>query len=122
METNLKISDAEWEVMKIIWDNPYCSAGMIIDKLDNVKDWKPKTVKTLIKRLSVKGIIGFEPEGREYRYYPLLGEDECVKMEKESFLKRVYRGSRKAMLISLIDEELTNEDIEELKHILNERK
>jgi BlaI family penicillinase repressor len=123
MEENPRISDAEWEVMKVIWDNPNCTAGFVIEALKDFRDWKPKTIKSLIKRLTDKGILSFEPDGREYRYYPLISEKECVKSERDSFLQRVYRGSKKAMLLNFIDEnELSNEDIEELKRILDERK
>lgn len=123
MDVSPRISDSEWEVMKIIWDNPNCTAGFVIDSLKDLKEWKPKTIKTLIKRLTDKGVLSFEPDGREYKYYSLISEKQCVKLERESFLQRVYRGSKKAMLLNFIDEnDLSEEDIEELKRILNERK
>lgn len=123
MFNNLKISDSEWEVMKIIWKYPYCTASKVIESLEDSKEWKPKTVKSLIKRLVDKNILGFEQEGREYKYYPLVNEDECVKIESESFLERVYRGSLKNMLLNFLENDnLSKEDIEELTKILNERK
>lgn len=122
MENISRISDAEWEVMKIIWNNPNCTSGQVLEALKGKKDWNPKTVRTLIKRLVDKQILGYEPFGREYKYYPLVKEEECVKQESHSFLNRVYRGSLKTMLLNFIDEEsLSKEDIEELKDILNKR-
>ena len=53
-----KISDAEWEIMKIIWKNPNCTAMYIIDQLKDSKEWKPKTIKSLIGRLLNKNILG----------------------------------------------------------------
>ncbi|WMJ85537.1 BlaI/MecI/CopY family transcriptional regulator [Anaerocolumna sp. MB42-C2] len=123
METAAKISDSEWEVMKIIWKNPNCTALDIIEQLKDSQKWKPKTVKTLIRRLIDKNIIGFEQYGREYKYYSLVNEDECRKAESDSFLQRVYSGSLKSMLLNLIEKEnLSKEDLEDLKSILNERK
>lgn len=123
MSYNSKISDAEWEVMKIIWKNPYCTASTVIDSLKDHKEWKPKTIKTLIRRLLEKEVIGFEPFGREYKYYPLVNEEHCVKEESKSFLQRVYRGSLKSMLLNFIeDDNLSKEDVEELTRILKERK
>lgn len=123
MSYNSKISDAEWEVMKIIWKNPYCTASRVIDSLKDHKEWKPKTIKTLIRRLLEKEVIGFEPFGREYKYYPLINEEDCVKEESKSFLQRVYRGSLKSMLLNFIeDDNLSKEDVEELTRILKERK
>lgn len=123
MENTSKISDSEWEIMKIIWKNPNCTAMDIIEQLKDSKKWKPKTVKTLIRRLIDKNIIGFEQFGREYKYYSLVNEDECRKAESESFLQKVYNGSLKSMLLNYIEKEnLSKEDIEDLKSILNERK
>ena len=118
-----KISKAEWEIMKIIWKNPNCTAMDIIEKLKDSKEWKPKTIKTLIRRLFDKNIIGYEQFGREYKYYSLVNEEECRKTESVSFLQKVYSGSLKAMVLNFIEEDnLSKEDIEDLKSILNERK
>lgn len=123
MEHISKISDSEWEIMKVIWKEPNCTAQFIIGQLKDTQKWKPKTIKTLISRLIDKNIIGFEQFGREYKYYSLVNEDECRKAESESFLHKVYSGSLKSMLLNFIEEEnLSKEDIEDLKSILNERK
>lgn len=123
MGTISKISDAEWEIMKIIWKKPNCTAMDIIEQLKDSKEWKPKTIKTLIRRLLDKNIIGYKQFGREYKYFSLVNEDECRKIESVSFLQKVYSGSLKAMVLNFIEEDnLSKEDIEDLKSILNERK
>lgn len=114
-----KISETEWKVMKIIWNNPYITANEVVDILDNYVEWKPKTVKTLLNRLLNKGVIHFEKEGREYKYYPLVSEEECIKEENKSFLDRVYNGAFKTMIANFIENQnLTKEDIDDLKKIL----
>jgi len=123
MENYSKISDAEWHVMKVIWKNPYCTASEVIKALEGYKEWKPKTVKTLIRRLVEKQVLGYEVSGREYKYYSLINEQECIKSESNSFLQRIYRGSIKALLLNYIeDNNLSKEDIEELSNLLKERK
>lgn len=118
-----KISDTEWKVMKIIWSKPYITANEVVDMLDDVVEWKPKTVKTLLNRLLNKGAINFEKDGREYKYYPLLSEEECIKEENKNFLSRVYDGAFKNMIVNFIeDQNLTKDDIEELKKILEKNK
>lgn len=117
-----RISEAEWEVMKIIWSKSPIPANQVIEALSDSIDWKPKTVKTLISRLVKKHALGYTQENRIYYYYPLVDEDECLKAESQSFLNRVYGGALKPMLINFLREEkLTPEEIEELKCILNER-
>ena len=114
-----KISETEWKVMRIIWSNPYITANEVIDILDNSVEWKPKTVKTLLNRLLNKGAIDFEKEGREYKYYPLVSEDQCIKEENKSFLDRVYNGAFKTMIANFIeDQTLSKDDINDLKKLL----
>lgn len=118
-----KISEAEWEVMKTIWENNPCTSNQVIERLKDTTDWMPKTIKTLITRLVKKNVLGFNVEGRVYYYYPLLTKQECVKAESHSFLKRIYNGTLKSMLINFIEEnELTKEEIDELKEMLDDRK
>lgn len=116
------ISDAEWEVMKIVWDKHPSAASEIISVLEDQKDWKPKTIKTLISRLVKKDVLGYEEKQRIYYYYPLISKDECIQKENKSFIKKVYNGAVKSMLVNFInDSELSDEDIRELQKMLQER-
>ena len=116
-----KISNAEWEVMKIIWTNSDISSINIIKELKDKSEWKPATVKSLINRLLNKNAIGFNKLGYEYLYFPLVSEDECIKSESKSFVNRVFNGSIKSMLLTFVDsEEISETDIRELKNILNQ--
>lgn len=117
-----KISEAEWEVMKIVWVDSPRTSNQIIEALESTKDWKPKTIKTLISRLVSKNALGFKEEGRKYLYYPLVNENECIRAENQTFLSKVYNGAIKNMLVSFLKEsDLSKEDIEDLKRILDER-
>jgi BlaI family penicillinase repressor len=118
-----RISEAEWEVMKLLWaaDSPVAAAD-VIDALGERTGWKPKTVKSLISRLVKKKALGFEQDGRTYRYFPLVAEEECVRAESDSFLDRVFGGALQPMLVHFLDEKrLTPGEIAELKRILDER-
>lgn len=118
-----KISDAEWEVMKVLWGKSPMTANNVIQALEVHKDWNPKTVRTLLTRLVEKNALNYSQQGRIYSYYPLVNEDECVRYETQSFIKRIYGGALKPMLVNfLYDEKLSKEDIDELKKILDEKK
>lgn len=117
-----KISDAEWEVMKVLWAIETITANEIIESLKGSKSWNPKTVRTLITRLVEKNVISYNQEGRIYTYYPLVKEEDCVRSETQSFIKRIYGGAMKPMLVNFLKyEKLTEKDIEELKSILDQR-
>jgi len=116
-----KITNAEWEIMKIIWTNPEISSINIIQELKDKSEWKPATVKTLINRLLTKNAIGFNKLGYEYLYFALVSKDECIKLESQSFIKRVFNGSMKSMLLTFAQsEEISETDIAELKNILEQ--
>lgn len=115
-----KISDAEWEVMKIIWSNPKTTSGYIIENLKDKEQWKPATIKSLISRLLNKKAIDFDKNGKEYLYYALISEEECAKEESNSFLNKVFNGSVNSMLLNFVkSQKLSENDIEELRDILN---
>ena len=117
------ISEAEHQVMKIIWkDNPIM-ASEIINVLTEKTEWKPKTIKTLINRLLTKEAIGYEKSGREYKYYPIIEESDFVKTESRMFVKRLFGGAMKPMLVSMVEnDDLTLEDIDDLRKYIIEKK
>ena len=117
-----RISETEWEVMKVLWARSPLSADEIIQKLAAQDDWHPKTAKTLLNRLVKKKALGFEKEGRAYLYHPLVKEAECVRAASDSFLDRVFGGSLTPMLIHFVErKKMSPEQIRELKRLL-ERK
>ena len=117
-----KISESEWLVMRVLWKTSPLTANEIVEKLSGKTKWKPKTIKTLITRLMNKGAIKFEKEGRLYRYRPAVSKEECVRMERRSFIRRVYGGINRPMLAAFLEEaKLSAEDISELKKILEQK-
>lgn len=119
MQQHPKISEAEWQVMKLLWAKHPATANEIVEKLEGSASWKPKTIKTLINRLVGKNAVGFEKQGKRYLYYPLVEEGRIVREESRSFLNRYFGGTLKPMLASLIENrELSRKEIEELKEIL----
>lgn len=122
MKTVPHITDAEWEVMKVLWNESPRTANEVIDAMQERTEWKPKTIRTLLNRLAQKQAISFTQENRVYAYFPLVSERECVKSETQSFLKRIYGGAFKPMLVNFLKEEqLSEEDIKELRDMLENK-
>ncbi|MHC4087545.1 MAG: BlaI/MecI/CopY family transcriptional regulator [Planctomycetota bacterium] len=122
MKVTPKISEAEWEVMRVLWIKNPLTANKIVEKLTATTHWKATTIRTLINRLVEKNVVGYEKKGREYNYYPLLAEVDCIRAESNSFLRRVYRGALNPILSAFIEnEELSPEDIKALKRILQKK-
>jgi BlaI family penicillinase repressor len=118
-----RISEAEWEVMKVVWAKGPCSAGEIVDALTSAgPDRHPKTIKTYLTRLTAKKALGFRRDGRGYLYRPLVTESECVKAVSESFLERVFGGSVRPMLAHFVEQKkLSADEIQELKQLLEKK-
>jgi BlaI family penicillinase repressor len=118
-----RISEAEWEVMKVLWTKGPCLAGEIVDALVSADSGRhPKTIKTYLGRLTAKKAVGFRKEGRGYLYRALVTESECIKAASESFLDRVFGGSIMPMLAHFVGQKrLSAKEIEELKRVLDKQ-
>ncbi|MFQ7575485.1 MAG: BlaI/MecI/CopY family transcriptional regulator [Lachnospira sp.] len=117
-----QISEAEFEVMKIVWKYAPINTNEITDKLLETTAWSPKTIQTLIKRLVKKGVLAYEKQSRVFVYTPLVKENEYIGHESNSFLKRFYGGNITAMLSAYIDNDrLTESEIETLRSLLSDK-
>lgn len=115
-----QISEAEFEVMKLIWEYAPISTNEITDKLTRTTKWSPKTIQTLIKRLVTKGAITYEKQSRVFVYTPLIEEKEYIGQKSRSFLKRYYNGDITAMLSAYIEEDkLSDSEIDSLRSLLS---
>ncbi|MGX4600312.1 BlaI/MecI/CopY family transcriptional regulator [Faecalimicrobium sp. JNUCC 81] len=117
-----QITDAELEVMKVLWENGSCSSSQIVELLTTSTDWKPKTIQTLITRLVSKEAINVDKTNKKsYMYSANISEEEYKTYANESFLKKLYNGSVNMMLSSFIKEKkLSKDDINDLKKLLDE--
>jgi BlaI family transcriptional regulator, penicillinase repressor len=116
-----KISDTEWEVMRVIWRQHPITAGEVISQLA-ARDatWHPKTARTLLARLVEKKALDYEPQGRSYVYKPRVTEAECTAAASGSFVERVFGGSLKPMLLHFIEQrQISREDLDELRALLD---
>ncbi|MBU5482710.1 BlaI/MecI/CopY family transcriptional regulator [Clostridium sp. MSJ-11] len=118
-----KISDAEWEVMKLLWDKGNITSKEIVEALKSTTNWSSTTIYTLINRLVKKNAVGIKEGTSPYICYPLVSQEELRTEESKSFLKKVFDGSLNLMLVNFVkNEKLSNEEIEDLKNILENRK
>lgn len=116
-----KISDAEWTVMKVLWERGASTVAEVVKELEGRLHWKPRTVQTLVRRLAEKGALAVETVGREFRYAPAVAQDECQHEESRSFLKRVFDGRLTPFVSALMErEEVSKDDLDALRQVLRE--
>ena len=122
MENLPQISEAEFEVMKIVWKYAPISTNEITDKLLQTTNWSPKTIQTLIKRLVTKGALTYEKQSRVFVYTPVVKENEYIDQKSNSFLDRYYNGDITAMLSAYIEnDKLSEKEIEHLRSLLSKQ-
>lgn len=115
-----QISEAEFEVMKVIWKFAPISTNEITDRLLKTTSWSAKTIQTLIKRLVTKGALTYEKQGRVFVYTPLVEENEYINQQSNSFLNRFYGGNISAMLSSYLENnQLSETELRNLRSILS---
>ena len=114
-----QISEAEFEVMKIVWKHAPISTNEITERLLKTTNWSPKTIQTLIKRLVTKGALTYEKQSRVFVYTPVIGESEFISQKSNSFLKRYFDGDITAMLSAFIEnDKLSKAEIDTLRSLL----
>lgn len=117
-----QISEAEFEVMKIVWKDAPVSTNEITEKLTKTTSWSPKTIQTLIKRLVNKGALSYEKQSRVFVYTPLVEESEYIGQESSSFLKRFYDGDITAMVSAYLEnDKLSDTEIDTLRSLLSKK-
>ena len=117
------ISDSEWDVMNVLWSAAVpLAAADVVARLDGVRDWNPRTVKTLLNRLINKGALAYDMEGKRYLYRPRVARDQCVREETRSFLSRVFANAPGPMLLQFVAQaRLTPDEVEALKRLLDKK-
>jgi BlaI family penicillinase repressor len=123
MSNAIKISDAESEVMKVLWagDEPM-TERQILDILGSDSEWSPTTIKTLIKRLFDKGAVQREKRGVFY-YMPVLSQTAFSKGRTEDLVNKVFGGNAKNLVAAMLgDNILSEDDMDDLKNYWKKRK
>ena len=115
-----QISEAEFQVMKIVWEHAPVSTNQVTEYLARTTKWSPKTIQTMLKRLVQKKALTYDKEGRVFIYKHLIGQQDYVNQESRHFLQRFYNGNLVSMMTAFLDmEELSQQEVDELKELLS---
>lgn len=122
MNTLPQISEAEFEIMKVVWKYAPISTNEITEKLLQTTNWSPKTIQTLIKRLVTKGSLTYKKQSRMFIYTPTVNENEYIGQESSSFLNRYYDGDITAMVSAYIEnDKLSKSELDTLRTLLSQK-
>lgn len=113
---NIRISDSELEVMRILWrEGRPMPFAEIRAELESKTDWKKSTIQTLVLRLRDKGIISAR-NTYVTLYSPNISQEEYIKSEGKTIIDKLFGGSAKNLVAALCrDGQLDENDIDDLK-------
>ena len=116
----MKLFDSEWKLMEVVWANEPVSAKQLSILASQQIGWNKNTTYTIIKKLIEKDVIArSEPN---FMCTSLLKKEDAVKAETSSLIERAFAGSRKAFFAAFLEsEELSDEEIDELKAMIEKK-
>ena len=119
----MQISDAEWQVMKIIWMQGEQTSTDLIRVLAERFDWSKSTIQTLLARLVEKECLTRKKEGKLFVYSALLTLDQSRDLLVQDIKDKVCSRRIKNLLADLITEcDFTQADLEDLEAVISEKK
>lgn len=117
----ISIGDSELEIMKVLWSAETALSSVEIGKAVESRGWKKTTIATFLTRLTEKGALHAEKNGKLYYYTPTISEEDYRRSRTRSLIQNLFGGSAKALALSLFEEEsFTETDLAELRSILDE--
>jgi BlaI family penicillinase repressor len=119
---SVSISDAEWQVMNVVWDDQPLTAQEVVARLEKEADWAAATIKTMLHRLAKKKVLTYELQGNRYVYRSAVRRADCVRQASRSFMDRVFDGESAPLLAHFLrTSKLSPQEIKQLRTILDEQ-
>ena len=121
MKEKLNLSDGEWKLMHLLWEESPRTVAQLVKALENDTGWSKATIFIMLGRLEDKGAVTVKEGGRSKEYSPTVEKSTAAAHETRHFLDKVYQGSVGMMLSSLAGQKaLSQTEIDELYAILRQ--
>lgn len=119
----MSISNAEWEIMRVVWTKEETTSSQILEILEQKTDWTVSTVKTLLKRLVDKGYLATQKSGKSFLYSALVSEEEAINRQADELFDKFCQRKHTAIIKHLVETTLmTMADINDLQALLLSKK
>ena len=117
------LTEAEWSIMKAVWENEPCAAGTVQEALAESKDWAYSTVKTTMDRMARKGFLKVEKIRNLQLFKSSINEVDAKRGEFRKMLKRAFDGALTPMMQFLIENEgLSKDESAQLRKLVSRTK
>ena len=99
----MSISNAEWEIMRVVWTKEETTSSQILEILEQKTDWTASTVKTLLKRLVDKGYLATQKSGKSFLYSTLVSEEEAINRQADELFDKFCQRKHTAIIKHLLE-------------------
>lgn len=114
-----RISDAELQLLQLLWDESPLGATEIAGRVPPSRSWSLTTVKTLLSRLVAKGAVTTETEGRRFRYRPAIARETIAARQAGGLVDRLFGGRVSPLVARLAEQrEIDPKDLDELEALI----
>ena len=114
-----KLTDAEWEIMRVVWDKQPCAAGTVQETLASSKDWAYSTVKTTMDRMAKKGLLKVKKIRNLQLFTSKVNKKRAARGEFRRMLNRAFGGALTPMMQYLLEnEKLSKKDLGKLREMI----
>ena len=122
MNGQYEITEAELEIMQVLWKNKRGNLTTIMEELSKNEERNKNTIKTLIHRLIQKGAIESQKvNNKEVEYIPKINEKKFIAKESNSFLNKFFNGNTEKLLLNFVeDKKVTKNELQKLIDILEQ--
>ena len=121
-KNDLELTDAQWAIIKVVWENEPCAAGTVQEKLAQEKGWAYSTVKTTMDRMVKKGLLKITKIRNLQLFSSCISRDQACKSEFHRMLKRAFDGALNPMLQFLMgNEQLSDKDLADLRKMVESK-
>ena len=119
-KTVAELTEAEWEIMQVVWEKEPCAAGTVQEALAATRNWCYATVKLTMDRMVAKGFLQIERIRNLQLFHSCISEVEARRGEFRKMLTRAFGGAMTPMLKFLIEHEgLSKDEAMELRQFVN---
>jgi BlaI family transcriptional regulator, penicillinase repressor len=117
------LTDQELEIMKIVWRKSNATVRDVYEELLTRRKIAYTTVMTMMGILEQKGHLKKSADDRAYVYTPTQPQREVVGSMVQDFVKRVFNGSAKPLLVHLVEnEKISKEELDEITELLRDKR
>ena len=121
-KSKYELTEAEWAIMRHIWDNGSSTAGMVQEALEKTKGWAYSTVKTTMDRMVKKNLLFTERIRNLQLFKACISREQAQKGEFQKMLSRAFNGALTPMMQFLLDnEQISKNELEDLRKLIKDK-